>query len=481
VTRTFLYALISALIATPVVRAFARRIGAVAKPRADRWHQRPTALLGGVAIVAAIVVAVLSSEAARSRSALLGATLAMFALGVYDDRTQLRPRAKLLGQLAIVSAYVLCARPVVTGMAAIDAAFAVLFLAFVCNALNLLDHIDGLAAGAAAIGAFGLAHGLTLAGQHGAALFACAIAGAALGYFVFNVSPASIFMGDGGSLSLGFALGALAIEEVSHGSSLQVRVAPLAFLALPLLDASLVIVARVSEGRSISVGGRDHSSHRLVSLGLDDRKATMALHVAAMVAAAAGGFLLHAPLAPGLFAFIAILGLLLSLGSYLLHAPAKTTLSRSTAGAWLESELARHLRRLVHDVAVAGLAFTGAIAMRFDGDLRGAEAAFHLRVAVPVVLAQALVLHVVTRGRASWREAGGVEVLRVAIATVFTSAIAALSGSARGLVAVDGVLLAGLACASLFSRRAIDALVFAARSPAVGLARLQSSEANTEE
>jgi UDP-GlcNAc:undecaprenyl-phosphate GlcNAc-1-phosphate transferase len=475
VTRAFLLALVAALVATPLVRGWARRIGAVAKPRQDRWHQKPTALLGGVAIAIGIAVSVLSNEASRSRVALALSTSAMFALGVYDDRKPLRPREKLLGQLAIVSAYVLVARPLVFGNAVVDSVLAVLFLAFVCNALNLLDHIDGLAAGAAAIGAFGLAHGLALTGLHGEALFACAIAGAALGYFVFNVSPASIFMGDGGSLSLGFALGALALEEVSHGSTLQLRIAPIAFLALPLLDSSLVIVARVSEGRAISQGGRDHSSHRLVALGLDDRKATMALHVAAMVAAAAGGFLLHAPLAPGLFAMSAVLGLILALGSYLLHAPARTT-ARSSAGRWLASGPMRHARRLVHDLAIAGLAFTGAITMRFDGDLRAPAAAFHLHRALPIVAAQALVLHLCTRGRASWRDAGGVEVLRVIVATGFASAIAALFASSRGLVAIDGLLLAGLACGSMFSRRAIDSLVASARNGCPALVYAHGAE-----
>ncbi|MGZ3419202.1 MAG: hypothetical protein ACXVEE_15120 [Polyangiales bacterium] len=473
-SRALLLAFVAALIATPLVRAWARKIGAVARPRQDRWHQKPTALLGGVAIVIGIAIGVIASDASRTHLALPVATLAMFALGLYDDRIQLRPRAKLLAQLGIACSYVVAVRPVIVGIVAIDMVLSVFALVFVCNSVNLLDHIDGLLAGAAAIGGYGLAHALLLAGMHAEAAFACAVAGAALGYLVFNISPASIFMGDGGSLSLGFALGALALSVVSHGSTLQLRVAPVAFLALPLLDTSLVIVARVAEGRAISQGGRDHSSHRLVSLGLDDRTATLALHLAGLVAAAAGIFLLHVPAAPGLFVVIGVLGLLLALGSYLLHA--RKTPARAWLGAWLASPIARHARRLLHDATIAGLAYTGAIAMRFDGDLRSIGAAQHLRIAVPVVAAQALALHLFTSRRASWRDAGAVDVVRIGLATCAATAVATFGTTSRGLLAIDAVLLAGLGCASLFSRRTIDGLVAAARRGAPALVYAHGAE-----
>jgi UDP-GlcNAc:undecaprenyl-phosphate GlcNAc-1-phosphate transferase len=150
------------------------------------------------------------------------------------------------------------------------------------NSFNLLDNMDGLAAGTAAIAALGLALVAGLVPDSGSAVVAAALAGACLGFLPFNYRPhrpAALFMGDSGSHMLGFALGGLALlaSPGGAGGAAAAVAAPLLILALPVLDTGLVMLVRFSEGRAVWQGGRDHSSHRLVYSGMSERRAVAVL------------------------------------------------------------------------------------------------------------------------------------------------------------------------------------------------------------
>ena len=193
-----LVSLIGVVALTPLVRATARRRGFVARPRVDRWHKQPTALLGGVAIFAAVVGVELSlvplSPQAR---VILGASALFFLLGQVDDLVGLKPLQKLIGQLlgaAVVVAFGLVLP--CTGSPAIDAAITLLWLVGITNAVNLLDNMDGLAAGIAAIAAFFLALYLFGDGRPADALLLAVFGSGLVGFLVYNANPASIFMGD---------------------------------------------------------------------------------------------------------------------------------------------------------------------------------------------------------------------------------------------------------------------------------------------
>jgi UDP-GlcNAc:undecaprenyl-phosphate/decaprenyl-phosphate GlcNAc-1-phosphate transferase len=255
-------------------------------PLPDRWHKTATPMTGGIALFVAFIVAVqpaLFSDAVDSRyvPVILGAAAA-FGLGLWDDGRRIGARTKLAGQSVIaVAAAVGGVRPDWLPLW-LSIPVAALVLVAAMNSLNLLDHMDGLAAGTAAIAALGLAAVGGLVADSGSPVVAAALAGACLGFLPFNYrprKPAALFMGDSGSHLLGFTLGGLALlaSPGGAGGAAAAVAAPLLILALPLLDTGLVTVVRFAEGRPISKGGRDHSSHRLVYEGLSERRAVALL------------------------------------------------------------------------------------------------------------------------------------------------------------------------------------------------------------
>jgi UDP-GlcNAc:undecaprenyl-phosphate GlcNAc-1-phosphate transferase len=266
-------------VATLLTRTVARRVGFVAKPRAERWHAKPTALAGGVGIFAAFLLGALWVGGPLRLPILLGATL-MFALGLADDILMLRPRYKLSVQLAVAIGTAL-AGPTLpwTPFAPLNQAITVFWLVGITNAVNLLDNMDGLSGGVACISA--LVQGLffVVQGQAPEAAMCFALAGACGGFLLFNFNPASIFMGDAGALFLGYTLSSLALHQ-NYGRSrglMAVMAGPVLVLLIPIFDTTFVTITRMLHGRPVSQGGRDHTSHRLVLLGLSERAAVLTL------------------------------------------------------------------------------------------------------------------------------------------------------------------------------------------------------------
>jgi len=276
---------------TPLAAAVARRVGLIVAPRADRWHARPTPLLGGAAIaLAALVVLPAASAHAPALSALVIAGGAAFALGLLDDFRGLAPTTKLAGQVLIASGLAFGGIQVEIVPFAPAAFFiTVIWVVALMNAFNLLDNMDGLAAGVAVISGVALAI-TALPERPDIAVAGGAVAGAALGFLPHNSSPARQFMGDAGSLFLGCMLAAVALlHTASAATNLGLAViGPLAVLALPIFDTALVTTLRRLAGRSIAQGGRDHVSHRLAALGLSDRSAVFILYMLAAILALVG-------------------------------------------------------------------------------------------------------------------------------------------------------------------------------------------------
>lgn len=284
--------LVAGLVATPVVIAFARRIGFVAKPRPDRWSKHPTALLGGIAIfLAASLAAVVALPSLKGLTAAGAALALIFVVGLVDDVAGLKPQYKLLAQ--VVAACVLLAGGIrfpAGGVDAVSWPLTLLFVVGITNAMNLLDNMDGLAAGIALVSSGVLAVAALSAGNVQAAILAAALAGACLAFLFYNFSPAKVFMGDCGSMFLGLLLSIVAIQTSrSATTSLAVAVLlPGTALAIPIFDTTFVTVMRALNGRAISQGGCDHTSHRLVKLGLSERQAVLTLYACSLIVGAMG-------------------------------------------------------------------------------------------------------------------------------------------------------------------------------------------------
>jgi UDP-GlcNAc:undecaprenyl-phosphate GlcNAc-1-phosphate transferase len=274
----FLVALGLTVVGVPLLRRLALATNFVDRPAARKSHVQPVPYLGGVAIISSVLLAILVERRlpAKIGGIALGAAL-IGTMGLLDDDRTLSPRLRFLTEAgAAVLATLLGLRVHATGMAPVDVLLTVVWIVGITNAMNLLDNMDGLAAGvaAAAAGALfclaGLAHQVT-------ATVAAALAGACLGFLVYNRRPASVFMGDTGSLFLGFVLAVLTVDidpALAPPASFAI---PIILLSLPILDTSTVTLARLRRGRPVSEGGKDHLSHRLVALGLSPGQAVLVL------------------------------------------------------------------------------------------------------------------------------------------------------------------------------------------------------------
>lgn len=305
----FSAALAFAIGVTPVARRVAWRTGLTDAPTEGKVHSQPTPLLGGVAIYAAVMVALIlfadRREVSQLAGILLGATLVSF-VGLWDDRQPLRPVLKLAGQLGAVAVLVVAGvRVQLTGNVMVDTTLTVLWMLAVTNALNFMDNMDGISGGVAAIAAAGLLLLAVANDQRLVAPLAAALLGACLGFLVYNFNPASIFMGDGGSLFLGFALGALAIKLRFPGQPTNVTwMVPVLVLAVPLFDLSLVVISRLRrEVNPFTTGGQDHLTHRLVASSFTQREAALVVYLLCCVA---GGLALFVSQAGGPAAWIVL-------------------------------------------------------------------------------------------------------------------------------------------------------------------------------
>ena len=279
--------LCGAIIVAAILSAAVRRVPLpAAVPLPDRWHRRATPVTGGIALFGAFAVVLVPSFVsgdinARYIPLVVGAGAA-FALGLWDDVSFINAGSKFAGQVAIAlfAASAGLHPDWLPDWAGVP--IAVVILVAGMNSINLLDNMDGLAAGTAAIAAIGLALVGGLVPGSGSSVVAAALAGACLGFLPFNFRPrrpAALFMGDSGSHMLGFTLAGLALlaSPGGAGGAAAAVAAPLLILALPVLDTGLVMLVRFAEGRPLWQGGRDHSSHRLVYHGMGERRAVALL------------------------------------------------------------------------------------------------------------------------------------------------------------------------------------------------------------
>lgn len=299
---TFLIPLCAALVLTPLVRMLAIRMGAVDQPDARRIHVVPTPRMGGIAVALAFTVPLallyfhpnkLHDSFFRDPSLLWGLGLGgvmILVLGIYDDIKNARPLLKLLVQgLIAVLCYKLGFQMDFVGtpfdgdvipLDLLSLPITVLWVVGVINAVNLIDGVDGLASGVAFFACVTLFVISTAGGtiNHMSALITAALAGALLGFLVFNFNPATIFLGDTGSMFLGFILAMTSIQCTSKRYTAVSILIPAMALGLPLLDTGLAMVRRAVTGRPIMSADRHHIHHRLLYRGLSQRQTVLTLY-----------------------------------------------------------------------------------------------------------------------------------------------------------------------------------------------------------
>lgn len=277
--------LLACVAVMPFVIKLAKYKGWVVFPRNDRWHKKPTALMGGIGIFVAftITMACVGGISETNYWIIYAAAVVMFLVGWADDIWEVKPVIKLLAQIAC--SFVLIYNGYIFGGGMLEWAgipLTFIWVIGITNAINLLDNMDGLAGGISAIVAIVSGTLAVLNNEYALAGFAFAIAGSTIGFLFYNFKPALIFMGDSGSLFLGFSLSFLSIAvqgKMGSSSPVLMLLIPISLMAIPIMDTTLVTIKRLAAGRRIDQGGKDHTSHRLVALGLSEKKAVLTLYI----------------------------------------------------------------------------------------------------------------------------------------------------------------------------------------------------------
>jgi UDP-GlcNAc:undecaprenyl-phosphate GlcNAc-1-phosphate transferase len=301
--------LVATLWLTPLAGRLAHRLGILDHPRDHRFHNEVTPYLGGLAVAGGLVfVGIFAASASKQLLTILLGGFAIMLVGFEDDRREIGPIVKIIVEVGAATALWLAGvRVSLFGIPALDLAITVLWVVAITNSMNLLDNMDGLASGASAIAAIAFFIIAAGRGDYLVGSFALAIAGASLGFLRHNFPPARIFLGDAGSLLLGFLLAALALKLDLFGESGFVRGAvPILILGVPIFDTILVVTARLLERRPVYVGGTDHSSHRLSDIGLSGHGVAFVTYAAQIVCCAIALLLLHTPPAATLAIVVAV-------------------------------------------------------------------------------------------------------------------------------------------------------------------------------
>ncbi len=273
---------------TPLVSMLARRIGAVDLPSGRRIHTHPTPRLGGLAIMLGVLIPTLFllPVDSQARALLVGAALVGL-IGAVDDIFTLDPIVKLVGQIACAAIPVSAGLTIdhitlpimgVHNLGAMQYPITIVWFVAIVNMINFIDGMDGLAAGVAGLSAINFAILAASLGRTDPAVLAAAIAGACGAFLIFNFHPARVFMGDSGSMFLGFAIAGVAVDGVLKSVATVALFGPLLVLAIPILDTSFVIMRRIKHGKPVYQADRSHFHHRFFTIGWGQRKTVLAMY-----------------------------------------------------------------------------------------------------------------------------------------------------------------------------------------------------------
>jgi UDP-GlcNAc:undecaprenyl-phosphate/decaprenyl-phosphate GlcNAc-1-phosphate transferase len=467
------------LAVVPCCRLAATRLGFVARPREDRWHRGTVALFGGVGIAVVLFACTAIFGIVRAQPVLVATAVLMFGTGLVDDVLSIKPATKLIAQLALACALLFFDyRLNWLESTTLDSLLTLVWIVGVTNAFNLLDNMDGLCAGIALIVGTALLVDL-LPGAAGTRAFSEAqylaiLLGATGGFLVYNVHPASIFMGDSGSLLLGFSFAAVTLstgrQVPGRSDILSIVAVPALVLLIPIFDTTLVTLSRWISGRRASQGGRDHSSHRLVAIGLSERRAVTLLWFLAAIGGTLGVTIdyfkqSYSALAAALAFLLGMILFAAYLGGIRVYDQTDT---RVRQGAFtpivVEFMYKRRVAEVVLDFCLAALCYYTAYRLRFEDPEEFMKNFPTFRVSLPVILAsQMIAFFVVGVYRGVWRHFGMMDSLVVARGVLFGTVGAQLFilyvyhyfAYSRTVFAIYGILLLMAATLSRASFRLV--------------------------
>jgi UDP-GlcNAc:undecaprenyl-phosphate GlcNAc-1-phosphate transferase len=381
-------------------------------------------------------------------------------VGVVDDIVHLKPYAKLVAQIVLSTLFTTYGMRLHWLPSAVaDQALTIFWLVGTTNAMNLLDNLDGAAGGIAAIAAGYLVYFSHVSSNSAVGVISAALCGAVVGFLVFNFNPASIFMGDGGSLFLGFLLGGITMVNNQDGARrhlLAVLLVPVLLMLIPIIDTSLVTISRKHNGRPVSQGGKDHTSHRLVALGFSERAAALTLW---LLAAFSGGMAVLvtklswaiAMLAVPLFLTV-LLCFAIFVGRVKIYEPISDRnerVGRALLPTLTDFAYKRRVFEVLSDLAMIVLAYYSAFLLRFEGVLVEPHYSLLLRSLPTVIVVQVAAFLSLGLYRGMWRYTSlsdlGSLVRAVAgawsLSVLTLVVIYHLTGFSRAALVMDGVLL----------------------------------------
>lgn len=315
-------AFVLALVLTPLTRRFAKKVGAMCYPNSRSIHKIPVPYLGGIAIYLASIMAMVAVGPTKGGAfpAVAIGGLIILIVGAIDDLRPMKPWQKAIGQLVSAVAVIVLGVSIsffrnpfsgkieMLGLLAIP--LTILWVVSFENLINFSDGLDGLAAGIAGITSGAMVFAAAKAGAVQVAPEAAALAGAVFGFLPFNFHPASIFMGDAGAMYLGLALSVLSVQGLVKSAVAMSVLAPILTLMVPISDMVFAIVRRKLSGRPASSADRDHLHHRLLELGMSQRRAVFSIYLVSLCFGVLGLFSGFVPLTTGgPIAGLAVLGL----------------------------------------------------------------------------------------------------------------------------------------------------------------------------
>ncbi|EFI41759.1 MULTISPECIES: glycosyltransferase family 4 protein [Peptoniphilus] len=294
---SFLFAMIISFVLTPLVIRLANRFGFIDIPKdSRRVHKKPMPLAGGVAMYVATVVSILTFVKCTKEiiALIVGATIIVIS-GLIDDKKGLSPKMKIVFQLAaaitLVAANVkieFFTNPFSFGETVIflemlSIPITIFWIVGITNTVNLIDGLDGLAAGVSMICSISLMAIAYKFGYIEMSIIASIIAGSCLGFLPFNFNPAKIFMGDTGALFLGFVLSYISVEGIMKSAAALTIFVPVLILGVPVFDTTFAMIRRKLSGKSIVQADKGHLHHRLLALGLSQRQTVIVLYIISLI------------------------------------------------------------------------------------------------------------------------------------------------------------------------------------------------------
>jgi UDP-GlcNAc:undecaprenyl-phosphate/decaprenyl-phosphate GlcNAc-1-phosphate transferase len=288
----FISSLAVSLAGTRALIFLGPKMGWIEQIKEDRWHSKPTVKLGGIAIYISLMVVTIVYFWPLTNIKIVGllaGTTMVFILGLADDLKSVSPGIKILVEAAAAAVVVAFGVYSEYFSPILGIPLTIFWIIAITNAYNLIDNMDGLSSGIAAISAATLFALSAIMGWADTAILSAVMCGAACGFLRYNFNPARIFMGDCGALTIGFYLSVVTlVGSMTYMSNLLITlVAPMLVMAVPILDTTYVTVLRAASGRPVYQGGKDHTSHRLVVMGLSEKRSVLAIYLFSLVF---GGF-----------------------------------------------------------------------------------------------------------------------------------------------------------------------------------------------